>query len=173
MVIILGIAVVGAFGLFMRGDSKNQTGEGGKKFPPAAQFELKDATGKKVRLSDFAGKVVVLHFWAAWCPPCVEETPVLIAAMKRYSGTDLQLVAVSTDETWKDAFEVWPRKLDDSNIHSLLDPKSETAGKYGSYEFPETYIIGRDQKILAKWVGPQDWNSPQVVSYLQAVLSKP
>src|SRR4051812_3451868 len=69
----------------------------------APSFELPDAQGKKYRLEDFKGNVVILHFWASWCPPCLDEIPQWVELGTTFHGEALKLVAISLDQKWEDA----------------------------------------------------------------------
>lgn len=135
----------------------------------AFEFELKDAKGLTHRLSQWKGKYIVLHFWASWCPPCLAELGEWIAfsdRMKQKYGDSVVFVAVSLDKNWEDATKVLNRTKIEGSFVSLLDPEMQVSEKYGSYQFPETYLIGRDLKISEKWVGTQEWGSVRLAHWM-------
>ncbi|MCC7441992.1 MAG: TlpA family protein disulfide reductase [Bdellovibrionales bacterium] len=133
---------------------------GGVKPYPARAFELQDAEGRRHRMTDLAGKIVVLHFWATWCAPCVEEIPDLLKFAKRLGDAPVVILAVSMDDTWEKAHTVL-KPLDlPRNVLSLLDPRSEVPERYGSFQFPESYLIDSRLRVVAKWVGIQKWMDP-------------
>jgi cytochrome c biogenesis protein CcmG, thiol:disulfide interchange protein DsbE len=126
--------------------------------------------GKPGKLDAFRGKVVVLNFWATWCPPCVEETPSLIQLQQRIASRNGVVLGVSVDED--DA--AYRKFIQD---HGITYPTSRDASKksaleYGTVMYPETYIIDRKGKIVRKVIGPQDWNSPEMTAYFDAILGQ-
>ena len=130
-------------------------------------FEL---NGKPALLSDLRGKVVVLNFWATWCPPCVEETPSLVALQREIESKGGVVLGVSVD---KDA-QAYTQFLQTSGIDypTYRDPDSKIPSEYGTFVYPETYIIDQQGKIARKLVGAQDWTSPEMTAYLNSLLSK-
>jgi len=129
-----------------------------------------DINGKSEHLSDFRGKVVVLNFWATWCPPCVEETPALIELNKRIANRNGVVLGVSVDED-PAAYEKF---IQDHGINfpTSRDASKKYAQDYGTVMYPETYIIDRRGKIARKVIGPQDWNSAEMVAYFDALLAQ-
>jgi len=129
-----------------------------------------DINGKSEHLSDFRGKVVVLNFWATWCPPCVEETPSLIELNKRIANRNGVVLGVSVDED--DA--AYQKFIQEHGINfpTSRDASKKSAQDYGTVMYPETYIIDRRGKIARKIIGPQDWNSAEMVSYFDALLAQ-
>ena len=129
----------------------------------APNFALQDDE-RKVSLDEFRGKVVVLNFWATWCPPCVEEMPSLVNLQKRLKDKGVTVLAVSVDVD-ENAYH---RFLKDHNIDLLTvrDPEHKSSDVYGTFKFPETYIIDRDGKMRRKFIGEVDWNQPEVVEFL-------
>jgi cytochrome c biogenesis protein CcmG, thiol:disulfide interchange protein DsbE len=125
---------------------------------------------KAGHLSDYRGKVVVLNFWATWCPPCVEETPALIELNQRIESRNGVVLGVSVDE---DA-DAYRRFLVDHKISfpTSLDTSKKSAQDYGTVMYPETYIIDKHGKIVRKIIGPQDWNSAEMVAYFDSILGE-
>jgi cytochrome c biogenesis protein CcmG/thiol:disulfide interchange protein DsbE len=138
---------------------------------PAPDFTIKDSD-RTVGLSQFRGKVVVLNFWASWCPPCAEELPSLIQMQNEFREKGVVVLGVSVDENADD----YQKFLKDHNVSFLTvrDPGEQsargvdapTSSLYGTYKFPESYIIDRDGIIRRKLIGPVDWNQPEIVEYL-------
>ena len=126
--------------------------------------------GKPGHLSDYRGKVVVLNYWATWCPPCVEETPALIELNKRISSRNGVVLGVSVDEDE----QAYKKFIQDHGINfpTSRDASKKSAQDYGTVMYPETYIIDRKGKIARKVIGPQDWNSAEMVAYFDALLSQ-
>lgn len=139
---------------------------------PAPDFTIQDAD-RSVSLSQLRGKIVVLNFWATWCPPCVEEMPSLVQLQKRFQSKDVAVLAVSVD----DDPEAYHKFLKDHAIDLLTvrdpgGPKTDqgvnapVASRYGTFKFPETYIIDRNGIIQRKFIGPVDWGQQEIVEYL-------
>jgi len=129
----------------------------------APEFTVQDGD-RKVALSDLHGKIVVLNFWATWCPPCVDEMPSLVHLQQRLKNKGVTVLAVSVDVD-EGAYR---RFLKDHNIDLLTvrDPDHKSSNLYGTFKFPETYIIDRDGKMRRKFIGEVDWNQAEVVEFL-------
>ncbi len=138
---------------------------------PAPDFTIQDAD-RSVSLSQLKGKIVVLNFWATWCPPCVEEMPSLVQMQKHMQGKGITVLAVSVDDDADDYHKFL--KEHDIDLLTVRDPgqKNDTgviaavASRYGTFKFPETYIIDRDGTIRRKFIGPVDWSQAEIVEYL-------
>jgi cytochrome c biogenesis protein CcmG/thiol:disulfide interchange protein DsbE len=126
--------------------------------------------GKSAHLSDFHGKVVLLNFWASWCQPCIEEAPSLNALQRRIAplGGTVLGVNVGVDDE-EDAYEKF---LTTYNIDfpTYRDATKLLAASYGTTAYPETYVIDRKGRLDRKIVGPQDWTSPEMMTYLDSLL---
>jgi cytochrome c biogenesis protein CcmG/thiol:disulfide interchange protein DsbE len=136
---------------------------GSRGFTPA--FRLQDARGNLRSSEELAGKGVVLHFWATWCAPCIEEIPKFLKAAKESAHLPLTWVAVSLDPTWAEAERTLPSKQWLSEVPALwvlLDPEQKVSEAFGSFQFPETYLFDSEGKRLAKWVGPQPWDHAEL-----------
>jgi len=139
---------------------------------PEFNFAL---NGKPAKLADLQGKVVVVNFWATWCPPCVEETPSLNRLQQRIASRGGIVLGVSADAS-PAAYEKF---LKDQKVEfpTYRDPVlkanlSQIGLAYGTSMYPETYIIGRDGKIARKVIGPQKWDSPDLIAYLDTLLGQ-
>jgi cytochrome c biogenesis protein CcmG, thiol:disulfide interchange protein DsbE len=140
----------------------------------ARDFPL-EVAGKPVHLSDLRGKVVVLNFWASWCPPCVEETPSLNRLQRHIESHNAVIVGVAADENpaayekfLQDQGVVFPTYRDPGT----KDNHSPIAGSYGTSMYPETYVIDRQGKIARKLIGFQQWDSPEMLAYFDKLLSE-
>ena len=135
----------------------------------AQDFPL-EVWGKPGHLTDLKGKVVILNFWATWCPPCIEETPALNRLQKYVESRNGLVLGVSIDED-PTAYEKF---LKDYGIvfPTFREPTRRLALDYGTPVFPDTYVIDRHGKILRKFFGPQQWDSPDMLAYFDAVLGQ-
>ena len=138
---------------------------------PAADISLRDLAGQEVKLSDLRGKVVLLNFWATWCPPCREEVPSMVKLNQIMAGKQYQMLAVSIDEQGKPAVENF-FKQQGVTLPAYLDPQQQAAKIYGITGVPETFIIDKQGIIQKKVIGGMDWSAPEVVSYLEG-LARP
>ncbi len=125
----------------------------GQRLAPA--FGLKDRSERLYELASWRGKVTLVHFWASWCPPCLAEIAHFARAASQWDLGQVAWVAISEDQSWADAEKILPS--DTPAVVSLLDEGSKVSDLFGSYQFPETYLISPAGEILAKWVGPQSW----------------
>ncbi len=129
----------------------------------APNFTIKDGD-RSITLSQFHGNIVLLNFWASWCPPCVEETPPLVQMQDRLRQKGVIVVAVSIDVD-EAAYHRF-LKAYNVNMVTVREPSQKTAELYGTHGWPETYVIDRAGVIRRKFVGPVDWNSPEVTQFL-------
>lgn len=137
---------------------------------PAPLFALKDSQGKLVRLADLKGNAVVIHFWASWCPPCLGEIPHWLEFASHWKGKPVRFVAISLDQAWPEALKILPDSRLPENTLSVLDNEQKLPDLFGTYQYPETYLLDSQLRIVSKWVGAQDWSSPQISEAIQAVL---
>jgi len=130
---------------------------------PAPDFIVQDAD-RKVELRDYRGKIVVLNFWATWCPPCVEEMPSLVQLQQRFKDKGVTVLGVSVDADG----DAYHRFITDHKIDFLTvrDADQKSNNLYGTFKFPETYIIDRNGIVRRKFIGPVEWNQPEIVDFL-------
>src|SRR3989338_5916455 len=118
----------------------------------AADFNLPDLSGKIVKLSDYKGKVVFLHFWATWCPPCRGEMPYLQALYVKLKAKKFEILAVAMDREGKRVVEPFIKK-GKYTFKVLLDPKGVVSSPYAIVGIPTTFILDRNGRIVDKIVG--------------------
>jgi cytochrome c biogenesis protein CcmG, thiol:disulfide interchange protein DsbE len=128
--------------------------------------------GKPAHLSDLRGKVVLLNFWASWCQPCVEEVPSLNALQQRIAPLGGTVLGVNVGIN--DAQDAYEKFLKDYRIAfpTYRDATQQLAASYGTTAYPETYVIDRKGRLDRKIVGPQNWTSPEMTSYLDSLLNE-
>jgi cytochrome c biogenesis protein CcmG, thiol:disulfide interchange protein DsbE len=129
----------------------------------APDFTVQDSD-HKVTLSQFRGQVVVLNFWGSFCPPCIEETPSLEKMQERLKDKGVVVVAVSIDSD----DSAYHKFLKDYNVNlvTVRDGAQKTSSLYGTFGWPESYIIDRKGLIRRKFIGAVDWTSPEITDYL-------
>ena len=130
---------------------------------PARDFSLRDSD-RSVALTEFRGQVLVLNFWATWCPPCEEELPSLMRMQDRLRARGVTVLGVSIDVDG-DAYHRFLQQRG-VNFMTIRDPDQKVPTLYGTTGWPETYIVDRQGVLRRKFVGAVDWTSPEVVDYL-------
>lgn len=129
----------------------------------APDFTVQDAD-RKLSLADYRGKIVVLNFWATWCPPCVEEMPSLLQMQQRLKDKGVTVLAVSLDAD-EGAYHKF-LKDHGVNLITVRDPDMKSSDLYGTFKYPETYVIDRNGVLQRKFIGAVNWNDPEVVDFL-------
>jgi peroxiredoxin len=138
---------------------------------PAPDFTVRDLDGREVRLADLRGKVVVLNFWATWCPPCREEIPSMMQLNKAMAGKPYRMLALSIDDGGKKAVEDYFAQSG-TKLPAFLDPGQAIGNQYGITGVPETFVIDKKGVIVKKVVGGIEWNSPEVIKFFSDFAMK-
>ena len=159
--------------LTLSGCSKNEPAKElavAKEKSPAPEVSVVSvANGSSLKLSDLKGKVVLLNFWATWCPPCREEIPSMMKLNSLMAGKPFQMVAVSIDEGGKPAIESFFKETGYS-LPTYQDASGASPKAYGVTGVPETFIIDKNGVLVKKIIGGAAWNSPEVVSFLEGLM---
>lgn len=137
--------------------------------PPFLDFTLEDLSGKKVQLSSLKGKVILINFWATWCPPCRAEMPgmeKLYQTMK--SNPDFVLLAVDSQED-PAVVKAFIEK-NKYNFPVLLDQDGAVTAQYSVRAYPTTYLIDRQGRVIGGLVGARAWETPETLRSLQKLL---
>ena len=134
----------------------------------APDFSVTADNGRTVSLNSFGGKVLVLNFWATWCATCMEELPSLDQFQRDFAGSGVVVLGVSVDKDEK----AYKRFLSRVNVAFLTtrDPDNKINADYGTFKFPETYIINRDGKVLSKIISSTNWTDDKMVNYVKSLL---
>jgi len=112
-------------------------------------FTLMDLDGNEISLSDFNGKVLILNFWATWCPPCREEIPDFVEVYNEYESKDVQFIGVSNED-----ISTLRSFVEDYNInYPILIDNANVASKWGINAIPTTFMLDRDGKVIFKNIG--------------------
>lgn len=122
---------------------------------PAPPWELRSPEGKPVKLSDFRGKVVLLNFWATWCPPCRAEIPDLISLQKQYAPQGLVVIGISMDEAEPEKVARFAKKMELN--YPIVMGTADIAEAYGGVAvLPTTFVIDRAGRIVDGLEGATD-----------------
>lgn len=139
------------------------------KHTQAPPFELTQGpNGKPFSLQGSHGSWRLVHFWATWCPICVDEMPSLIALEKRL-GQTVRLITVSVDEDYNQVLQFFHHQAPAFPV--LWDKNAQTARAYGVQKYPETFLISPDGLITAHFEGARPWNRQEAIDYLQRLTS--
>lgn len=134
----------------------------------APRFKVVTDSGKTLTRSDFGGKVLILNFWATWCPPCIEEIPSLDALQRQYGSQGVVVLAVSVDKNEKTYREFLQRAK--VSFQTARDPEADISASYGTFKYPETYVVDRNGKVVAKYISNQNWMDESVLRDIRALL---
>ena len=134
----------------------------------APGFTLVTDDGRSVSESEFGGKVLVLNFWATWCVPCVEELPSLNQFQKELASSGVVVLGVSVDRNEK-AYRQFLKRAG-VNFRTSRDPEANVSSRYGTFKYPETYVIDRRGKVVQKHIGPRDWMDERLVAGIKGLL---
>ncbi len=138
---------------------------------PAPDFSLPALDGRQVSLHDYRGNVVLLHFWATWCPPCRREVQQLQMLEREMAHTDLRIVCVNVDHGDGSVVRSFIRDAA-PGFDTLLDANGSVRQRYAVRAFPTAYIIDREGRIVGRIMGERDWTSDAARSLLQMVLQQ-
>jgi thiol-disulfide isomerase/thioredoxin len=127
------------------------------------------ATGAPLKLSELKGKVVLLNFWATWCPPCREEIPSMMKLVAGMNGKPFQMVAVSIDEGGKTDIEAFFKQTG-FMLPTYLDLTGAGVKAYGVTGVPETFVIDKQGVLVKKVIGGLAWDSAEVASFLEGLM---
>src|SRR5262245_36034430 len=136
----------------------------------APEFTFKDQSGKEFSLSQLRGKVVLVNFWATFCPPCIDEMPSMQHLHQRLAGKPFELLAFSVDSSWEPVNRFMKENAFTLPVYADFDKRISTL--YGTHMWPETYIVDKRGKIAYKVIGPKDWTSPEVLKFLDVLVAE-
>ncbi len=134
----------------------------------APNFSIVTEQGKTVTRADFGGKLLVLNFWASWCPPCISELPSLNQFAQEFKNQGVVVLGISIDKNER----LYKSFLQERQVafDTARDPEANISASYGTFQIPETYVIGRDGKVLEKVISDQDWMDPQFLARIKGML---
>ncbi len=139
-----------------------------EKKPVAPDFSLKDIDGTIYNKADFAGKVVVVNFWATWCPPCRAEMPSMQRAWKNILEKEgMVMLAIDVGEGEDAIFEFTSVYKADFPI--LLDEDSSVAESWGVNGLPTTYVMDTQGRLVYRAIGGREWDQPELIEKLRAL----
>lgn len=134
----------------------------------APDFTVTADSGQTFTVHNFNGKLLLLNFWATWCAPCVEEVPSLNQLARQLAPQGLVVLGVSVDKdpnAYKNFLQHFP-----VSFQTARDPDEKVNLKYGTIQFPESYLIDRNGKVVEKFISAQNWASPEMIQHVQSLL---
>jgi cytochrome c biogenesis protein CcmG/thiol:disulfide interchange protein DsbE len=134
----------------------------------APDFSITADNGRTITASNFGGKLLVLNFWATWCPPCIEELPSLNAFQRQFANSGVVVLGISVDKDEK----LYRDFLAKARVSFLTarDPDNKINAEYGTLKFPETYIIDARGKVVRKIISNTDWMSERMLKDVESLL---
>ncbi len=132
----------------------------------APQFTIPTDNGRTVSVPNFGGKLLLLNFWATWCPPCIQETPSLSQLAADYANRGLVVLGVSVDAS-EPAYRAFLRKYKPA---FLTARDAQVHRDYGTFMYPENYLIDASGKVVQKIAEGADWSSPNIRQYIDSLL---
>ncbi len=159
------LLLVAVFLGFFLWNSDQQPPIAGKPMP---DFDLPADKGGNVHLDDYRGKILVLNFWATWCPPCIDELPSLDQFQRAFKSRGVEVVAVSVDDDDK----LYNDFISQHTLSMKLvrDHDKRTSINYGTFRYPESYIADKHGNLLRKIAGPADWMDDRLVAQFEEWL---
>lgn len=134
----------------------------------APDFSIMADNGRTVTTTNFGGKLLVLNFWATWCPPCIEELPSLNEFHRRFSNSGVVVLGISIDKDEKAYRDFLARAR--VSFLTARDSENKINVEYGTYKVPETYIIDSSGKVLRKIISNTDWMSERMIRDVESLL---
>ena len=134
----------------------------------APKFSVVTEDGKTITPSNFGGKLLVLNFWASWCEPCIAETPTLNQFAQVFANKGVVVLGVSMDRNEKLYKEFLARYQ--IRFETSRDPDANISSSYGTFLFPDSYIIDPSGKVVEKIINAQNWMAPDFLDHIQKML---
>lgn len=134
----------------------------------APNFSVTADNGRTISAKEFGGKLLLVNFWATWCPPCIDEIPGLNEMARQLAPQGLVILAISQD---KDS-DVYRKFLEKNPLAfpTFRDPSQDIQLSYGTVQIPESYLIDRSGRVIEKYISSQDWASAKMIDHVKSLL---
>jgi len=143
-----------------------------KKTIPASDFELQDMDEEVKKLTDYRGKVVLLNFWATWCPPCIREMPSMERLHQKVGADDFKVIAINQMEEVDDVFAFTGQLEIDPTFEILFDTTSKVSRDYAVRGLPTTYLIDKQGNIRYRAVGGREFDHEEVIKIVKQLIAE-
>ncbi|MGE5318670.1 MAG: TlpA family protein disulfide reductase [Hyphomicrobiaceae bacterium] len=137
---------------------------------PAPELKARDLAGVPKTLADYRGEVVLLNFWATWCPPCQREMPSLERLRVRMAGRPLRIVAISSAET-QDEVKAYLSKIK-LGFPVLLDSDGSNTRRWKVFALPTTFVLDGEGRVRRVLTGPAEWDEGEALAVVESLLPK-
>jgi cytochrome c biogenesis protein CcmG/thiol:disulfide interchange protein DsbE len=134
----------------------------------APNFSITADSGRTYTARDFGGKLLLLNFWATWCGTCLDEIPALNEMTRELAPKGLVVLGVSVDKD-ENAYRNFLKRFPLA-YQTARDPEEKINLSYGTIQYPESYLIDRNGKVVEKFISSQPWNSPQMLKHVESML---
>ncbi len=131
-----------------------------------------DENGNRITLKSYKGKVVLLNFWATWCPPCLAEMPSIDALQADLGGDTFTVLTIATGRNSLPAIQRFFEKANITNLPILRDPKQKFSRANGVFGLPTTLILNADGNEIGRMQGDANWHTDEALTLLKALLPK-
>lgn len=165
--LLKAILLLGTVGLiYITADSLEQkiTGVGDS----APSFSITADNGRTFNPKDFGGKLLVLNFWATWCPPCLQEIPSLNEFADRMKSKGVVVLAISVDKNEK-TYKQFLDRVRPAFV-TARDSEANISSSYGTFKYPETYVIDTNGKVVEKFIADRNWIDPKLIAEIERHL---
>lgn len=156
----LTLAFAGLIVVSLRDTSAKEGGE-------APTFTITTDQGSRITPESFGGRLLVLNFWATWCTPCVQEIPSLNVFQQKYSAKGVVVVAISVDKN-PDKYKSFLTRIP-VTFATARDPNADISAQYGTFQYPETYLI-KDGRVIRKYPNAENWTNEDITHYVDSLL---
>lgn len=129
-----------------------------------------DARGQSHQFNEFQGQVLLINFWATWCPPCREELPSLDTLAKTLDGTPVVFLTFSADDSWNPVQDLLSRQGYQLPVYA--DFQRKLARQFGTFKFPETYIADKSGVVRLKVIGAANWMAPEMIAFIRKLAKE-
>lgn len=143
-----------------------------KKSVVASDFELQNMDEEIKKLTDYRGQVVLLNFWATWCPPCIREMPSMERLHQEINAKDFKVIAINQMEEIDDVFAFTGQLEVDPTFEILFDKTSKVSKDYAVKGLPTTYLIDKQGNIRYRAIGGREFNHPEVIKIINQLIDE-
>ena len=137
---------------------------------PRVDESFRDLYGNKVRLADYAGKVVLVNFWATWCAPCRHEMPAIDRLAGALSGPDFAVIPMSLDRAGVERAQAFLDEILVENLEVMHDRSGDFRRMAGVPGLPVTLILDRRGREIARLIGDAEWDSPEAQALIRRII---
>jgi thiol-disulfide isomerase/thioredoxin len=140
---------------------------------PVPEIAFENGQGEAMSLADFRGRVVLLNIWATWCAPCRREMPTLDHLQAELGGRDFEVVALSIDRKGLSAVQQFYDEIGLETLPIYLDQSGKSQPALSVLGIPTTLLLDRQGNEIGRLLGPAEWDSPEMVTFIRGQIQRP